>query len=548
MSSEQRLGKYVLQQRLGHGGMGEVWIALDSQLQRQVAIKLLRADLLSHPEFVQRFTQEARLIASLRHPNIGQIHDFHVSHSEGSSAVQAYMVMDYIQGITLAEYIQQTSRRGLFPPAADIIYIFAHTSLAIDYAHKRSMIHRDIKPANILLDQRPPIDRPFGKPTLIDFGIARMQEVSGNTITNMLVGTPQYIAPEQVNSKAVPQSDLYSLGIILYEVATGITPFRGETALAVFMQHLQSMPPPPMLINPAISPAFSRVILKSIAKDPDDRFQNALEMTTALCEALNVAPPRQLQQAHEALINEMPSITSAQTLPTPGSLTPTANKTPARSQPLQTPPGPLSGLLHSPMPSISQSWPDVRLSPPIHQQVQQPEVSPVSPPPTPRRKQRRLIFLLVGIFLITLLGSTVGAFLIFSQNASASVGKLQFSSSGQVNGAYDQVKIDLTNIHTPQAGEVFYAWLESAKNEEAAPRWRLDFQQGGIHQLLQASNKSNLLRPDWILVVTLEKGNPQASTPIVANRLYYAKLNTNILSYDVMKCPGDSVNQPVCLA
>src|SRR6266568_6700891 len=174
----RRLGKYELQGRLERGGMGEVWKAYDTQLRRYVAIKVLHADLQANPDFVSRFTREAQLVASLHHPNIVQIHDFQFSNT-GESGTTAYMVMDYVEGGTVADYIRATSRKGLYPPPSDILYLFTAISLALDYAHQRGMIHRDIKPANILLDKRNlPVGAQFiapslGEPVLTDFGIAR---------------------------------------------------------------------------------------------------------------------------------------------------------------------------------------------------------------------------------------------------------------------------------------------------------------------------------------------------------------------------------------
>src|SRR2546428_8748564 len=150
----RRLGKYELREPLARGGQGEVWKAFDPSLQRYVAIKQLHANLQSDPDFVSRFEREARFIAALHHPNIVQIHDFQIVRTPDADITIAYMVMDYIEGPTLAEYIRDTSRRGLFPDAADIVYIFTGVSLALDYAHGKGMIHRDIKPANIMLDQR----------------------------------------------------------------------------------------------------------------------------------------------------------------------------------------------------------------------------------------------------------------------------------------------------------------------------------------------------------------------------------------------------------
>lgn len=291
------LGKYILQERLAYGGMGEVWKSFDTLLQRHVAIKLLRTDRRHDPDFVSRFEREARFIASLHHPNIVQIHDFSISQPPESNPAQAYMVMDYVQGQTLADYIQNTSRQGQFPPASDVVYLFTAISLAIDYAHQKGMIHRDIKPANILLDQRLPTARPMGEPVLTDFGIAQIQESAPGIVIETLLGTPHYIAPEQAQGEQGDnRSDLYSLGIILYEMMTGVTPFRGNTAIAILMQHIQGVPIPPESINEQLSAQVSKVILKSVAKKPADRFSTAAEMTIALAKAFNIAVPQVLSE------------------------------------------------------------------------------------------------------------------------------------------------------------------------------------------------------------------------------------------------------------
>ena len=185
----RRLGKYELRERLGRGGMAEVWKAYDPQLERYVAVKLLHADLQSDPEFIMRFSREARVIASLHHPNIVQIHDFQVSQPPESNHSTAYMFMDFVEGQTLANYMRTTSRIGKFPSAADIVHLFTSMSRAIDYAHQHGMIHRDIKPANILLDQRHTKQNPLGEPILTDFGIAKLMGVATGTASGMWIGT-----------------------------------------------------------------------------------------------------------------------------------------------------------------------------------------------------------------------------------------------------------------------------------------------------------------------------------------------------------------------
>src|SRR5713101_3277095 len=170
-ATARRLGKYELHQRLGSGGMAEVWKALDSQLHRYVAIKILHADLQNDPDFLTRFLREARVVASLHHPNIVQIYDFQIARPPESKSPFAYMVMDYVEGQTLADYIATTSRQGKFPSGEELVRLFTSISQAVDYAHQRGIIHRDLKPANILLDQRNASSQAI--PMLTDFGLGR---------------------------------------------------------------------------------------------------------------------------------------------------------------------------------------------------------------------------------------------------------------------------------------------------------------------------------------------------------------------------------------
>src|SRR3989454_10502379 len=241
-TSPRRLGKYQLQQQLGHGGMAEVWKALDTQLQRYVAIKLLHANLKEDPHFIARFEREAQLIASLHHPNIVQIHDFQIASSEEDGTI-AYMVMDYVEGQTLAAYIRRTSGLGNVPSPTEIVQLFTSIGLAVDYAHQQGMIHRDLKPANILLDKRNTTRNPMGEPILTDFGLARLMATSAATFTATQPGTPLYASPEQANGyPGNERSDIYSLGVILYEIVTGVPPFQGDSPTAVMTLHLNATP------------------------------------------------------------------------------------------------------------------------------------------------------------------------------------------------------------------------------------------------------------------------------------------------------------------
>ncbi|MDQ6660070.1 MAG: serine/threonine-protein kinase, partial [Chloroflexota bacterium] len=299
------------------GGMAEVWKAFDTQLQRYVAIKLLHANLQADPDFVSRFTREAQMIAALRHPNIMQIYDFHISeaHNAGTSESDtiAYMVMEYIKGSTLAHYIYNTSSKKQFPPAAEIIRLFTPISLAIDYAHSQDMIHRDIKPSNILLDQTHTARNPMGEPILSDFGLAKVLTASSQTLTGAVLGTPLYISPEQVQNRPVSkQADLYALGVVLYEVFAGGPPFQGDSLPGIMMQHLIEVPTNPHLVNPNLPPELSVVLLKGLAKDPQNRFPSASAMTAAVAEAFHIPVPEELKQAISTMDDT--KLSAAQTL------------------------------------------------------------------------------------------------------------------------------------------------------------------------------------------------------------------------------------------
>ena len=303
--SPQRLDKYELHERLGHGGMAEVWKALDTQLHRYVAIKLLHPDLRHDPNFIARFQREAQLVASLKHPNIVQIYDFQIVQGRGNagqSNASAYMVMEYIAGQTLAGYIARTSRQRQFPSAQVILHLFASISSAVDYAHQHGMLHRDIKPSNILLDKSNTTYNPMGEPILTDFGLVKLLGASTGSLSGSWLGTPLYIAPEQAQGyPGNERSDLYALGVILYELFTGALPFSGETPVAILQQHLHAQPTSPMLLNPAISPPLAMVILCCLAKDPAARFASASSLTEALAEALDLSVPEHMDTAVSSL-------------------------------------------------------------------------------------------------------------------------------------------------------------------------------------------------------------------------------------------------------
>lgn len=269
-------GKYVVTAQLGSGGMAEVYAGIHPDLGRKVAIKVILPQFATERNFEERFLREARLVASLRHAHIVRLYDFDVMDG------RYFMVMEYLEGGTLKEQLrdhQQRQSRMALPAIADLLDAMAS---ALDYAHERGAIHRDIKPANILFTAE-------HEPVLTDFGIAKLLEDAAHlTATGGVVGSPFYIPPEQASGAVVDaRSDQYALGVVLYEMAAGRVPFQGSTAVAVMTQHLNSAPPSPRAFNAALSPAIEAVLLKALAKRPDDRFGSCGELAQAFRAALD---------------------------------------------------------------------------------------------------------------------------------------------------------------------------------------------------------------------------------------------------------------------
>jgi eukaryotic-like serine/threonine-protein kinase len=538
----ERLGKYELLERLGQGGMGEVWKARDTQLRRYVAIKFLHANLQSNADFVAHFMREAQFVASLHHPNIIQIHDFQLTDTRGTGAA-AYMVMDYVEGGTMGDYIRATSRKGLFPSNADIVYLFTAISLALDYAHQKGMVHRDIKPANILLDKRA-TSKPMGEPILTDFGIAKLQGGGATTVTHTAVGTPLYISPEQAKGQvANERSDLYSLGVILYEIVTGITPFRGDNAIAIMMQHVNEMPTPPTLINPKISHALSEVVLRSIAKDPDARFPSASGMTTALAQALQVAVPSGLSKPD--IMKDRPGYNPLQpsrSLSDMASYPPTLAASPA------APYTPVGVQLNSPAAFTPAQ---------AHPSLQSPLVSPL-PATQPQRRPRGLYIGLLVCVVLLLVG--IGAFTVprllsqnnaTTQNSSGSVfGHITFLASASApHNTYDQLQVTLNNVPSPPAGKTYYAWLENANSEaNVIPHWPIQVANGSVHATYQGdAQHTDLFAQNTKFLITAEDAGttPIIPAPDLSAHLFYANISHSTSSspiFEVKQCPASGAN------
>src|SRR3954447_21415154 len=270
-------GRYRVLKRLGAGGMAEVWCAEDEVLGRRVALKLLGGRFAEDPEFRERFRREAQAAAGLTHPNIVGIFDR--SEWEGTP----YIAMELVDGQTLKELV--TERGPL--PLETAVGLTEQILRALAYAHRRGIVHRDVKPQNVILD-------PDGQAKVADFGIARAGDTSQMTQTGAIVGTMQYLSPEQAEGHPVDRrADLYSVGIVLYELLTGQVPFDGEAPIAIAIKQINERPVPPGQLEPGIPPTLEAVVMRALEKDPARRYQSAEEFIAALEAALR-APTRQI--------------------------------------------------------------------------------------------------------------------------------------------------------------------------------------------------------------------------------------------------------------
>lgn len=251
--------------------MAHVYLARDVRLGREVAVKVLDERLAERSGFRERFLREARVAAALDHPNIVPLYDF------GESEFQLYLVMPYISGGSL----QDALRRAPLP-VGEVVTYGSQMADALDYAHQRSVVHRDVKPANMLVHSN-------GRLMLADFGLAKILSSAPRPSTprnHPDAGTPEYMAPEQIEGRTDERSDIYGLGVVLYLLMTGHLPFTGPTSHVIMDGHLHRLPEQPRRLNPAVSPAMQAVILRALAKHPEDRFQKASELGAALLEAL----------------------------------------------------------------------------------------------------------------------------------------------------------------------------------------------------------------------------------------------------------------------
>jgi serine/threonine protein kinase len=303
--------RYEILEQLGGGGMAIIYKGRDTLLNRLVSIKVLRPEFTCDEDFVQRFRREAQAIASLSHPNIVSIYDV------GSENSVYYLVMEYVEGDNLKNIIRAQGKIEI----ERALEIARQISDALQHAHENNIVHRDIKPQNILITRE-------GRAKLTDFGIAKEATAATLTQTDTVLGSVHYISPEQARGEtAGPRSDIYSLGIVLYEMVTGTLPFQGETPIGVALKHIQHTPPPPSSLNPAVSPKLENIIERAMAKNSTERYESARQLSLELEGA---AKPVFQKAGKEELEDEfatrvLPTITRGN-FPPPPAATPAPEK------------------------------------------------------------------------------------------------------------------------------------------------------------------------------------------------------------------------------
>ena len=267
--------RYVIEEMLGQGGMSAVYKGNDPNLKRVVAIKVIHSHLSGNPDFVQRFEEEAAAVAQLRHPGIIQVYDFNRDDD------LYYMILEFVPGETIQDHLKRLNDSGRKLSPTKAAEYMAGICDAVDYAHQRGMIHRDIKPANLMLTIT-------GQVILMDFGIAKIVGGTRHTATGAVVGTAMYMSPEQIKGEQPDRrTDIYSLGVTLFEMVSGRPPFEAESAMTLMMMHINDPVPDPKKLNPDVPDALVAVIQKALAKDPNNRYQSAAQMAAALRNLLS---------------------------------------------------------------------------------------------------------------------------------------------------------------------------------------------------------------------------------------------------------------------
>lgn len=590
-TTPRHLEKYELQQQLGRGSIGEVWKGYDTQLRRDVAIKIIHNDLQSDSNFLTRFTAEGQVIAALHHSNIVQIREVEVSRSSQSNTTTAYVVMDYIEGGTFNNYLRVTSHKGAFPSIPQIMYLFTSLGLAIDYAHQKGLVHGNIKPDNILLNARNTTQFAAGEPMLTDFGFTRFLNSSES------IASPFYMSPEQAKGQEPNnRSDIYSLGVLLYEICTGVQPFRDESSVAVMMQHINTLPTPPILINPNIPPALSEVILRAMAKDTATRFSMASLLAAAIADACSMHPSLHTSKedltfyksanAQASLLGvaqppanpmfypqntsprlsafsptpisppasqplpqnsaSMPVISKNQfsdnstlalpkeTIKLPTPLPPTQMQTTSSSikTPISLPP--ISSM--SPIPSGPHNPPIVTSFPPDQPSVHMPAILPATRTRTRITDAPVYVVIVALLLLLVVIGSAIGTSFLLTSRGQTTTTPSPVAPSGRIYfqddalGRNDALRIQMKNLPAPSQGKTYYAWLQT-NTQQTLQLGPLTVQNGSASLLYPGNAQhTNLLSTTQNIFITQENAAVNPATPS-NDRVYQAIFDTPSFMY-----------------
>ncbi|GHO88942.1 serine/threonine protein kinase [Dictyobacter formicarum] len=522
MSTNQRhLGPYELQQRLSGTRYHESWKARDQQHQRQVEITILHLQETNATALISRFLYETKNLTALNHPSIAKIYEVQAFTSseqfetmDGAAQSHAYIVREYIDGMSLANYIDATSRVGDFPALTDIYRILAPASSALDYAHQHGIIHSRLKPTHILFTRPEAPEESQGETKLVGFGMHNMQSP-----LTLPVEDAAYISPEVAQGQMVnTRSDIYTLGVILYELCTGTLPFQGDTTSDMLLQHIHAAPMSPALINPQIVPGMTAIILRCLAKDPSARFPTGAALTAALSRVATTPSMTRMGQSDagssgnrltpwftpaQVKIDETylspqrserlpePTVSDAETrenvagtyhiadVPTAlpsaptssvNALTPDGSHTPSHTDAVAHSPRSASDLL--------SAMETQRLRPESHGNTPvqaAPPALPPGPPHLPARgagfwrtsRGKRLTIVVSALLCLAVIAAGLAAFFTsqhYGIAAPSLSGHAFFVSSGLLDpnnpkGIVDGLQIDLTNIPAPAPGKSYYAWL-----------------------------------------------------------------------------------------
>jgi eukaryotic-like serine/threonine-protein kinase len=391
--------RYRLERRLGVGGMATVQLAMDTRLERRVAVKLLAEHLAADGNFVSRFRREALAAARLVHPNIVQVFDFGTEESTG----RQYIVMEFVDGPSCAEILRELGR--LEPD--DAVSILTHACRGLDYAHRNGVVHRDVKPGNLLRS------RDGGQVKLADFGIAKAAEHSDMTKVGSVLGTAAYLSPEQARGEpAGPSSDLYALGVVSYQLLAGRLPYEAASLTDLARQQETRAPQPLHEVDPEIPRALSLVVARALARDPADRFADAGEMERALADSLRGIAPEPTAANRALDETEATRMLEGTAITTPLARTQAAPPRRRRMEPIAEPPRP----------------------------AQRRRAAPAPPPQRRRRRPRSFLRTFRTLLILALLAAiAVGAYTLVDQGSRRGV-ELREQVEGNVEQAVDEIR------------------------------------------------------------------------------------------------------------